>query len=184
MYKIWISKCFHLKINYLHILWLENCFENLVKCKNGYTFAPGEMAEWSIAAVLKTVELRGSGGSNPSLSAKKWCRADDLNKSSVLFLCLCLCASPRHSTKQNRHGRLLCILGRAWHCLLKVGVARIELCLLLGLQPPLIWYPREDEPKARPSNPSLSAKNKRSKKVSKIRHLLFLDSMAQIYLQT
>ena len=33
------------------------------------TFAAGEMAEWSIAAVLKTVELRGSGGSNPSLSA-------------------------------------------------------------------------------------------------------------------
>ena len=31
----------------------------------------GEMAEWSIAAVLKTVELRGSGGSNPSLSADK-----------------------------------------------------------------------------------------------------------------
>ena len=29
------------------------------------------MAEWSIAAVLKTVELRGSGGSNPSLSALK-----------------------------------------------------------------------------------------------------------------
>ena len=31
----------------------------------------GEMAEWSIAAVLKTVELRGSGGSNPSLSAER-----------------------------------------------------------------------------------------------------------------
>ena len=29
------------------------------------------MAEWSIAAVLKTVELRGSGGSNPSLSANQ-----------------------------------------------------------------------------------------------------------------
>ena len=29
------------------------------------------MAEWSIAAVLKTVELRGSGGSNPSFSAIK-----------------------------------------------------------------------------------------------------------------
>ena len=29
----------------------------------------GEMAEWSIAAVLKTVELKGSWGSNPSLSA-------------------------------------------------------------------------------------------------------------------
>ena len=37
------------------------------------TFAPqslGEMAEWSIAAVLKTVEGNTSGGSNPSLSAK------------------------------------------------------------------------------------------------------------------
>ncbi len=29
------------------------------------------MAEWSIAAVLKTVDLQGSGGSNPSLSARK-----------------------------------------------------------------------------------------------------------------
>ena len=32
------------------------------------------MAEWSIAAVLKTVVLRGTGGSNPSLSAKKNCK--------------------------------------------------------------------------------------------------------------
>ena len=29
------------------------------------------MAEWSNAPVLKTDELRGSGGSNPSLSATK-----------------------------------------------------------------------------------------------------------------
>ena len=29
------------------------------------------MAEWSIAAVLKTVELKGSWGSNPYLSAIK-----------------------------------------------------------------------------------------------------------------
>ena len=29
----------------------------------------GEMAEWLNAAVLKTVDLYGSGGSNPSLSA-------------------------------------------------------------------------------------------------------------------
>ena len=29
----------------------------------------GEMAEWSNAAVLKTVVLKGTGGSNPSLSA-------------------------------------------------------------------------------------------------------------------
>lgn len=33
-------------------------------------FDIGEMAEWSNAAVLKTVDLNGSGGSNPSLSAK------------------------------------------------------------------------------------------------------------------
>ena len=30
------------------------------------------MAEWSNAAVLKTVDLNGFGGSNPSLSAEKW----------------------------------------------------------------------------------------------------------------
>ena len=42
----------------------------LVEPKNCSTFALGEVAEWSIAAVLKTVELRGSGGSNPSLSAR------------------------------------------------------------------------------------------------------------------
>ena len=32
-------------------------------------FGKGEVVEWSITAVLKTVELKGSGGSNPSLSA-------------------------------------------------------------------------------------------------------------------
>ena len=31
----------------------------------------GKLAEWSIAAVLKTVEARVSGGSNPSLSASE-----------------------------------------------------------------------------------------------------------------
>ena len=29
------------------------------------------MAEWSIAAVLKTVVLKGTGGSNPSFSARQ-----------------------------------------------------------------------------------------------------------------
>ena len=29
----------------------------------------GEMAEWSIAVVLKTIVPKGTGGSNPSLSA-------------------------------------------------------------------------------------------------------------------
>ena len=36
------------------------------------------MAEWSIAAVLKTVVLRGTGGSNPSLSAKR-CKSKDFH---------------------------------------------------------------------------------------------------------
>ena|GEM_PF-1837806 len=34
-------------------------------------FCRGEMAEWSNAAVLKTVDCNRSGGSNPSLSAKQ-----------------------------------------------------------------------------------------------------------------
>ena len=32
-------------------------------------FCSGDMAEWSIAAVLKTVKPKGFGGSNPSVSA-------------------------------------------------------------------------------------------------------------------
>src|SRR6185437_9882554 len=40
-----------------------------VPCSPAPNFAPGEMAERSIAAVLKTVEGQTSGGSNPSLSA-------------------------------------------------------------------------------------------------------------------
>ena len=35
----------------------------------------GEMVEWSITAVLKTAVPRGTGGSNPSLSAK-WLQDD------------------------------------------------------------------------------------------------------------
>ena len=73
----------------------KNMLQKFADSKIILTFAPqlrtkrlqnmlettGEMAEWSIAAVsiaavLKTVELRGSGGSNPSLSAEptgqKW----------------------------------------------------------------------------------------------------------------
>ena len=39
--------------------------------QNAYeTHTTGEMAEWSNAAVLKTVEGHTSGGSNPSFSAK------------------------------------------------------------------------------------------------------------------
>ena len=49
----------------------KNLQKYLVIKKNCSTFVPGEMAEWSNAAVLKTVDLHGSGGSNPSLSATK-----------------------------------------------------------------------------------------------------------------
>ena len=47
--------------------------KNLVNSKKSSTFAAafeGKMAEWSIASVLKTEVLKGTGGSNPSLSAK------------------------------------------------------------------------------------------------------------------
>ena len=43
---------------------------NEIKCIPLYNHL-GEMAEWSIAAVLKTVEGHTSGGSNPSLSANQ-----------------------------------------------------------------------------------------------------------------
>lgn len=34
-------------------------------------YGHGEMVEWSITTVLKTVVPRGTGGSNPSLSASE-----------------------------------------------------------------------------------------------------------------
>ena len=43
------------------------------------------MAEWSNAPVLKTDELRGSGGSNPSLSAKSK-RSKEMSKNFDIFL--------------------------------------------------------------------------------------------------
>ena len=39
----------------------------------------GEMAEWSNAAVLKTVEGHTSGGSNPSFSASKFPNVFNIN---------------------------------------------------------------------------------------------------------
>ena len=41
------------------------------------------MVEWSITTVLKTVVLRGTGGSNPSLSANK------SNLMGCSFFCIC-----------------------------------------------------------------------------------------------
>ena len=46
--------------------------KNVCKPKKNSTFASsGEMAEWSIAAVLKTVVPRGTWGSNPYFSADR-----------------------------------------------------------------------------------------------------------------
>ena len=43
----------------------------------------GEMVEWSITVVLKTTVPRGTGGSNPSLSAKK--KGDELKFNELPF---------------------------------------------------------------------------------------------------
>ena len=59
-------------------VWTINRGEDLAEWKIGTTFVPGRMAEWSIAAVLKTVELQGSGGSNPSPSAEQENRVANL----------------------------------------------------------------------------------------------------------
>lgn len=60
----------------------SSCGDGTARTKSGGRFgqmenpcyfcpSKGRMAEWSIAAVLKTVELQGSGGSNPSPSARQ-----------------------------------------------------------------------------------------------------------------
>jgi hypothetical protein len=46
------------------------------------------MAEWSIAAVLKTVEGQTSGGSNPSLSAEiNYFRFKEIKKARKHCIC-------------------------------------------------------------------------------------------------
>ena len=46
-------------------------FASLSKGSTSENRGFGEVAEWSIAAVLKTVVLRGTRGSNPCLSATR-----------------------------------------------------------------------------------------------------------------
>ncbi len=50
---------------------LRQALQKPLKSPNFASRKIGKMAEWSIATVLKTVEGHTSGGSNPSLSAKK-----------------------------------------------------------------------------------------------------------------
>ena len=62
----------------------------------------GEVAEWSIAAVLKTVELRGSGGSNPSLSARLRSKKVSRNRYLLFFMPCCkLACGPRHRKQKD-----------------------------------------------------------------------------------
>ena len=67
---VYLTVCLHIKLH--HMKKSKFFFKNIWWFrKNAILLSFGEVAEWSIAAVLKTVELRGSGGSNPSLSAAK-----------------------------------------------------------------------------------------------------------------
>ena len=49
----------------------------------------GELAEWSNAAVLKTVDLNGSGGSNPSLSAKHKEKSRQVYLNAIFLFVFC-----------------------------------------------------------------------------------------------
>ena len=62
-----IKKIFPKICRFQNNAYLCIAFENLGTLKKSF----GEVAEWSIAAVLKTVVLRGTRGSNPCLSAIK-----------------------------------------------------------------------------------------------------------------
>ena len=55
--------------------------------EKSYIFAPGGMAEWSNAAVLKTVVPKGTGGSNPSSSAVASRSKIHVTKAGCLLKC-------------------------------------------------------------------------------------------------
>ena len=66
------------------------------------------MAEWSNALVLKTSVPRGTGGSNPSFSAK----IIENQRNALVFLCLnaneaCFSERIRHKKAQDAEGELV-----------------------------------------------------------------------------
>ncbi len=65
----------------------------------------GKLAEWSIAAVLKTVDVKASGGSNPSLSAIKITSINRSHKAKtvkkVIFLYL-------FKYQSKKRGHIIC----------------------------------------------------------------------------
>ena len=55
--------------NFARVCYNKESAENSIKnCRNNRQ-SFGRLAEWSMASVLKTEDLQGSGGSNPSPSA-------------------------------------------------------------------------------------------------------------------
>ena len=83
------------------------------------------MAEWSIAPVLKTGVLRGTGGSNPSLSARSQCRTDDVSHP----FCFCVYMSESElsttDTKPPRLSACSTLFATVRHCSL-IGVEPID----------------------------------------------------------
>jgi hypothetical protein len=64
-------KAFAQFVHHIRVAILGKDIKVLAIGKNTEKHNIGEVAEWLIAAVLKTVLPKGNGGSNPSLSAKK-----------------------------------------------------------------------------------------------------------------
>ena len=62
----------------------------------------GEMAEWSNAAVLKTVEGHTSGGSNPSFSAYKFPNLLIINMLGFFVIVICKIIVKSDIKKQSK----------------------------------------------------------------------------------
>ena len=67
----------------------------------------GKVVEWSITAVLKTAVLRGTGGSNPSLSAERTEKGDQIFGHLFCFLSIRqVLPSCRTEISENRKSNL------------------------------------------------------------------------------
>ncbi len=91
------APCLTIHLTPFHLSGVKNRKNSLHIIENTLFLLPsnqGEMAEWSNAAVLKTVVPQGTGGSNPSLSANK-----NLRQSCRRFFILTPEASPLLSLK-------------------------------------------------------------------------------------
>ena len=85
---------------------LDQFFE-AKKNKSIFASVKGGMAEWSNAAVLKTVEGHTSGGSNPSFSASKFPNVFNINMLGffVLIIFIIYCSDPIYLMLRNFKSR-------------------------------------------------------------------------------